>query len=133
MSSSIEFESADEFREALKAELGYCTCAAHDALPLLRDILRLSRDRLDNSDDHDAFVQISHEISNRLMLTTAPGLASWFVYALHRAKLVKHAFNVPDLFITNKGRRFLDALEKYPNLRLSDDDNGHTVDEAEAK
>lgn len=115
------FESAAQLREFLRAELGYCTCAYNDAVPLLHDVLRMVKLRSESPHDFEAFKHVSHAIEDRLLFHSAPALANWFVYALDRADLAYHNYNVMDLWITDKGRCVLDALDRFPDPRWSED------------
>jgi hypothetical protein len=114
-------ESATQLREVLKTDLGYCTCAAGDAVLLLRDLLRYAKLRSDSLNDLETFKQASHDLASRLQLASVPGLASWFVYSLDRADLIYHNYNVTDIWITEKGREVLEALERFPNPAMLED------------
>jgi hypothetical protein len=119
--------SAD-LRVVLEAELGYCTCVSDDAIPLLRDILRLAKARSESLNDIELFKRESQALEDRRMHAKSPGLASWFVHGLERAELVHHNYNVTDLWITNKGRALLRALEEFPNPALLMDEETNEAD-----
>lgn len=97
----------------LRRELGYCDCAPEETLSQLRDFLRAVQDRSDAVDDDEAFARASRDVENRLRLETAPALAAWFVYGLQQRDLVWHGFRLTDVWITDRGRRLLQALEKF--------------------
>jgi hypothetical protein len=120
--------SAADLRKVLEAELGYCTCAYADGAPLLCDVLSLVKTRSETTEDWEAFVRASHALDARLQLDTAPGLATWFVYALCRAQFVEHNYNVTDLWITDKGRALLDALVRFPDPALLKEDGPYVQD-----
>jgi hypothetical protein len=113
--------TAAALRQVLNAELGYCTCACADAVPFLRDVLLLVKARSEATTDWETFVRASHALDIRLQLDTASVLANWFVYMLDRANFVHHNYNVSDLWITDKGRALLDALERFPDPALLED------------
>jgi hypothetical protein len=100
--------------KVLEAELGYCTCAFSDALPLLRDFLRLVVERTDGVKDPERFRQASEKIVDLLGANGSTGMRSWFVYALDRAGLVGHSFNLYDVLIMDRGRWLLEGLERFP-------------------
>src|SRR4051794_19756059 len=54
--------SPDELEAALGAELGYCGCASRAAIVVLRDLLRVARDRSDASGDAEAFARASRRL-----------------------------------------------------------------------
>src|SRR4051794_14990733 len=85
--------------KTLEADLGYCTCAFPDALPLLRDFLRLVVERTDGVQDPERFRRASERIAELLGTNGSTALRSWFVYALDRAGLVMHGFNLYDVLI----------------------------------
>jgi hypothetical protein len=100
--------------EALKEHLGYCTCAYDSAIPFLRDILRLVVERTDAVHDRDCFRRASERLTELLRSAGSPAMQSWFVYALNRADLIMHGFNLYDLLVMDRGRWLLDGLERFP-------------------
>lgn len=106
-------ESREVLFATLRKELGYCDCAPTEATAQLRDVLRAVQDRSDAVDDDEAFARASRDVENRLRLETAPALAAWFVYGLQQRDLVWHGFRLTDVWITDRGRRLLRALEKF--------------------
>jgi hypothetical protein len=107
-------ESHASLLKSLEADLGYCTCAFADALPLLRDFLRLVVERTDGVQDTARFRRASERIVELLGSNGSTGMRSWFVYALDRAGLVMHNFNLYDVLIMDRGRSLLDGLERFP-------------------
>ncbi len=123
-----QIASAAQLREFLRAELGYCTCAFADTVPLLKDVLRMAKVRSDSLEDMEAHKRIWHALEDRLLVKLAPALANWFVYTLDRADLVHHNYNVLDIWIMDRGRLVLDALDRFPDPALLEDDeqaSGH--------
>jgi hypothetical protein len=100
--------------KVLEEHLGYCTCASESALPLLRDFLRLVVERTDGVGDGERFRGASERITELLRASGSPAMQSWFVYALDRADLVMHGFNLYDVLIMDRGRWLLDGLERFP-------------------
>jgi hypothetical protein len=100
----------------LKECLGYCSCAYEDALPFLRDILRLILERSDAIADKDEErIRNAHQAVIQLLKKAgSPAMQSWFVYALDKADLVQHEFNLYDLLIADRGQWLLDGLERFP-------------------
>ncbi|MCL1636137.1 hypothetical protein M2650_16060 [Luteimonas sp. SX5] len=106
----------EQLLDVLKRELGYCACAPEEALRTLRDVLRAARDRTQaaNDPDPEAFGRASQALEACLMLDAAPGFASWFVYGLQQRDLIWHGFRLTDVWITDKGRWLLQAIERFP-------------------
>ncbi len=107
--------------KTLEADLGYCTCASPDALPLLRNLLRLVVERTDGVEDTERCRRASEGIAELLSSNGSTGMRSWFIYALERADLVMHGFNLHDLWIMDRGRWLLDGLERFPEPPEQDD------------
>ncbi len=106
-------ENREALLATLRRELGYCDCAPAQAIPALRDFLRAARDRSDATENAEAFERASRSVESLLPLDTAPAQAAWFVYALQRADLVRHGFRLTDVWIADRGRLLLEALERY--------------------
>ncbi len=106
-------DSGEALLATLRRELGYCDCAPEQTLPALRDFLRAARDRSDSTESAEAFDRASRSVESLLPLDDAPAQAAWFVYALLRADLVRHGFRLTDVWITDRGRLLLEALERY--------------------
>jgi hypothetical protein len=100
--------------KALEEHLGYCTCASDSALPFLRDFLRLVAERTDGVQDTERFRRASEGVVELLRGAGAPAMRSWFVYALDKADLVMHGFNLYELSIMVRGRWILVGLERFP-------------------
>ncbi len=107
-------QSYEQLIEILKEELGYCTCASHDALLVLRNFLQGAQDRTEAVNDSEAFSRASRALEGCLPLDTVPGLASWFVYGLEQRDLIWHGFRLTDAWITDKGRWLLEAIKRLP-------------------
>ena len=105
-------DSREALLATLRRELGYCDCAPEQAVPALRDFLRAARDRSDATENAEAFERASRSVESLLPLDAAPAQAAWFVYALLRADLVRHGFRLTDIWITDRGRLLLEALER---------------------
>jgi hypothetical protein len=106
--------SYEQLVEVLKAELGYCPCASDDAFAVLRAFLQAAQDRTEAVHDGAAFRRASRALEACLPLDTAPALASWFVYGLEQRDLIWHGFRLTDVWITDKGRWLLEALQRLP-------------------
>ena len=106
-------ETRDQLLKVLGTELGYCDCASADALELLVRFLRVVQRRSDSSGDPVEFASASRELEACLPLKALPAFADWFVYGLEQRDLVSHSFRVTDVWITNKGRWLLEALERF--------------------
>jgi hypothetical protein len=106
--------SYEQLLEILKEELGYCTCAPDNALPLLREFLQAVQDRTEAVNDSEAGSRALRAVEACLSLNTAPGLASWFVYGLEQQDLIWHGFRLTDVWITDKGRWLLEAIKRLP-------------------
>ncbi len=114
MSESLQFASWAELKKWLEQDLGYCGCSAYeDAVELLRDVLRIVRDRTDSTSDAEAFRRASEALEARLRFDDVPGLATWFLYSLDLHRLVWHGFRATDCWLTDKGRSLLAALEQH--------------------
>jgi hypothetical protein len=100
--------------KALEEHLGYCACASDSALPFLRDFLRLVVERSDGVGDTERFRRASQSLTELLRGAGSPAMQSWFVYALDRANLVMHGFNLYDVLIMDRGRWLLEGLERFP-------------------
>jgi hypothetical protein len=103
--------SHSELLEALEEHLGYCTCAYDNALPLLRDFLRLVVEHTDGVKDDERFRRASVALVELLRTAGSGAMRSWFVYALDKADLIMHNFNLYDILIMDRGRWLLDGLE----------------------
>lgn len=106
-------ESREALLATLRGELGYCDCAPDETLSQLRDFLRAVRDRSDAVDDAEAFARASRALEDGLPFESASALTAWFVYGLQQRDLVWHGFRLTDVWITDRGRRLLQALEKF--------------------
>jgi hypothetical protein len=101
--------------KALEEHLGYCSCAFPSALPFLRDFLRRVVERTDGVHDAELFRRASEGLRELLRGAGSPAMQSWFVYALDRADLVVHGFNMYDVLVMDRGRWLLDGLERFPD------------------
>lgn len=109
-----EVRSRNELVELLKRELGYCSCGGEDALAVLRALLAAARDRTDAAGrDAAAFAGASRAVEACLRWEEAGAMAGWFVFGLEQRDLVWHGFRVADLWITEKGRKLLRAIEQF--------------------
>lgn len=108
----LPVESRDQLLKVLSAELGYCGCATTDTLELLVRFLGVVRKRSDSTSDPVEFASASRELEACLPLQALPAFADWFVYGLDQRDLVSHGFRVTDVWITEKGRWLLEALER---------------------
>jgi len=95
----------------LGSELGYCGCASGAALAVLGDLLRAAVERTDATDDPAAFSQASRRLE--ALLAGGGGWAEWLVYGLEQRDFVWHGFRQVDLWVTDKGRLLLRAVERY--------------------
>jgi hypothetical protein len=128
-----EIPSADALFRLMESELGYCGCAYTDAVPFLHELLRRVAARTDSVDDSAAFQRHSEELEAWMLHHASGGVASWIVSGFQKADLLHHGWNVFDLSITEKGRRVLVALDRFPDPqpRLVSDD-GEADDEDDA-
>ncbi len=106
---------------ALTEHLGYCNCAYDDAIPFLRDFLRLVDKRTNVASDSDKFRQASVELETFLRNSASSAVQSWFVYALDKADLIMHGFNLYDILMMDRGWWLLDGLERFPEPPPSSD------------
>ena len=106
-------ETREQLLKVLGVELGYCGCATTDTLELLVRFLKAARKRSDSTQDAVEFASASREIEGCLPLQALPAFADWFVYGLDQRDLVSHGFRVTDVWITNKGRWLLEAMERF--------------------
>ncbi len=109
--------NAEELDRYLEKELSYCGCAGgHEAVELLRDVLRIIRDsdrELATVGPSEAWKQAYRQLMARVCYDTVPGLATWFLYMLDGREIINHGFNVTQCSTTPKGIRLLDAIELY--------------------
>lgn len=120
-------ESGDALFSLLTADLGYCNCAYTDAVPFLHELLRRVAERSDAvSGDPETFRRLTEEFEAWIFEYASGGVASWIIFGFERAGLLYHGWNVFDLTLTDKGRRVLAALDRFPDpqpgFALSDDD-----------
>jgi hypothetical protein len=109
-----DFADLAELRRHLRDLTGFCDCATDDALPLLREMLQAAAARSDAaSGPAEAFRAQTEVVENLLSQSTRAGYACWFVYALERADLLTHGFNVTDIWITERGRKVLAGLLRW--------------------
>lgn len=94
----------------LVTELGYCNCASSSALAVLRDLLRAAETRTDATCDPEEFARASRSVE--ALLAGGGGWAEWLVYGLQQRGLVWHGFRQADLWVTDKGRWLLRAVEQ---------------------
>jgi hypothetical protein len=106
-----EVTSAEQLEAVLASELGYCRCASGAALTVLRDLLRAAEARTDATGDSTAFAQASRE--SEALLSGGGGWAEWLVYGLEQRGFVWHGFRQVDLWVTDKGRLLLRAVERF--------------------
>jgi hypothetical protein len=106
-----EIRSPEQLTAVLAAELGYCGCASEAAQTVLRDLLRAVRNRADALEDLPAFAQASRALE--ALLAGGGGWAEWLVHLVEQRDLAWHGFRQTDLWITDKGRWLLDALERH--------------------
>jgi len=107
--------------KALEEHPGYCTCAYDNAIPFLRDFLRLVDRRTKGASDSNRFRQASAELEAFLRESASPAVQSWFVYALDKADLITHGFNLYDILMMDRGWRLLDGLERFAKPPPKDD------------
>jgi hypothetical protein len=100
--------------KVLEERLGYCSCAYDTALPFLRDFLRLVVERTDGVQDAERHGRAYRALVELLQSAGSSAVQSWFVYALDRAELITHGFNLYDVWVMDRGRWVLDALERFP-------------------
>jgi hypothetical protein len=108
-------DSGDALYQLLKADLDYCPCAYTDAVPFLHELLRRIAARAAAVYDADAFSRRTAELEAWMLEHASGGVASWIVYGFERAGLLYHGWNVFDLSLTEKGRRVLAALDRFPD------------------
>jgi hypothetical protein len=53
-------------------------------------------------------------VADLLQGAGSSAMQSWFVYALDKADLVMHGFNLYDVLLMDRGRWLLDGLERFP-------------------
>jgi hypothetical protein len=106
-------QSREALQQLLKDQLGYCDCASSDALVILEGVLRAAQDRIDRASDAEVFASASRRISELLGPDGRSGLGEWFVYFLEGRGLIYHGFRVTDLYITERGRVLLRAIERF--------------------
>jgi hypothetical protein len=106
-----EVASAEQLEAVLASELGYCGCASGAALTVLRDLLRAAEARTDATGDSAVFAQASRGLE--ALLSEGGGWAEWVVYGLEQRDFVWHGFRQVDLWVTDKGRLLLRALERF--------------------
>jgi hypothetical protein len=106
-----EVASAEQLGSVLESEFGYCGCASGAALVVLHDLLRAAEARTDATGDPAAFSQASHRLE--ALLAEGGGWAEWLVYGLEQRGFVWHGFRQADLWVTDKGRLLLRAVERY--------------------
>jgi hypothetical protein len=99
---------------ALVEHPGYCSCAYGTALPFVRDFFRLVVDRTDRVKNTERFWRASEGLVELLQDDGSPVMRSWFVYALDKADLIMHGFNLYDVLIMDRWRWLLDGLERFP-------------------
>ena len=107
---------------ALKEHMGYCTCAYDNAVPFLRDFLRLVDRRTNGASDSEVFRQASVDLEAFLRNSSSSAVQSWFVYALDKADLITHGFNLYDILMMDRGWWLLDGLERFPEPPPPDED-----------
>lgn len=105
-------EARQQLVQVLGSELGYCGCATDETLELLLRFLRIVQKRSDSTSDAVAFASASRELEACLPLRALPAFADWFVYGLDQRDLISHGFRVTDVWITDKGRWLLEAMER---------------------
>jgi hypothetical protein len=106
-------DSHESLLKALEDELGYCTCAYGEALPLLRDFLRLVVERTEGVGEPERYRIATDNIRTMQSDNGSTALRSWFIYTLDRADLLMHGFNLYDVWATAKGRWLLAGLEQF--------------------
>ena len=128
-----QIESGDALFTLLQADLSYCGCAYTDAVPFLHELLRRVAERSDAvSGDPETFRRLTEELETWIFEYASSGVASWIIFGFERAGLLYHGWNVFDLTITEKGRRVLAALDRFPDpqpsLGPADDDAAYATD-----
>lgn len=108
-----------ELEQYLREDLGYCGCAG--AIPALRDVLRLAQGwnksfKIADMDDvkRSLYVEAYDGAMARLRYSEFPGLATWFLYFLNDKRIIEHAGNVTEHWLSPKGVALLAAIESYP-------------------
>jgi hypothetical protein len=70
----------EELEKVLKAELGFCGCAAYEeSIEVLRDVLRYARDWQDALSKEMPTQPSNDLMLQRLSYDQVPGLATWFL------------------------------------------------------
>ncbi|HEX6036764.1 hypothetical protein [Longimicrobium sp.] len=95
-------------------------------MPFLHELLRRVAARMDSGHDAEAFGRHTAELEAWMLEHASGGVASWIVFGFEKAGLLYHGWNVFDLSITEKGRRVLAALDRFPDPQPSfgTDDDG---------
>lgn len=106
-----EVESREQLDAVLESELGYCKCASGAALAVLRDLLHATQARSDTANDPAAFADASRRVE--ALLAEGSAWAEWVVFGLEQPGFVWHGFRQTDLWVTDKGRLLLQAIERY--------------------
>jgi len=106
-----EISDREQLISVLAAELGYCRRASGAATVALSDLLQAARDRSDTTGDGVEFGRASRKLE--ALLATGAGWAEWFVYEFEHRGFVWHGFRQTDLWITDKGRILLAAIELH--------------------
>ncbi|HET6248267.1 MAG TPA: hypothetical protein VFE47_11260 [Tepidisphaeraceae bacterium] len=109
-----EVTSHQQLLALLTAELGYCACAPPGAIAVVQAFLQAAADRSDSTADPEAFARHSQAVRACLPLESAPIFAAWFVYGMEQRDFVSHNFNMLDVWITDRGRRLLDFIKRFP-------------------
>jgi hypothetical protein len=78
------------------------------------DFPRLVVDRTGRVKDTERFRRASEGLVELLQGDGSPAMRSWCVYALDKADLIMHGFNLYDVLIMDRGRWLLDGLERFP-------------------
>jgi hypothetical protein len=106
-----EINTPDQLKTVLETEFGYCGCASAAALIVLRNLLHAAEARTTSvNTDMSQFSNVSRELET--LLNEGGGWAEWLVYSLDQKGFVWHGFRQTDLWITDKGRLLLLALDR---------------------
>src|SRR5262245_44655099 len=81
------------------------------ALSSIRDLLRAAEARTDATGAITTFSRASRRLE--ALLSAGGGWAEWLVYGLERRDFVWHGFRQVDLWVTDKGRLLVRAVERF--------------------
>lgn len=104
----------DGLERVLAAELGYCSCVGNDAINTLRDFLDLVRRRGEATANAVAFSEHSRALERFTDATLSNAtVGHWFILGLEQRGSINHGLRVTDVWITDRGRKLLNALNQF--------------------